>query len=104
MTLSAVTGDVLMIFVHMIYNVCRGVVDVSTLSAVSGDIFMIFVYMVYDVCLAKMQKYFLKGVISWVYLRTWKISVLFALAGHKENRKTCATRKFKVRTKRVRPV
>ena len=36
-------------------------------------------------------------------MRTWKISVLFALAGHKENRKTCATRKFKVRTKRVRP-
>ena len=36
-------------------------------------------------------------------MRTWKISVLFALAGHKENRKTCATRKFEVRTKGVRP-
>ena len=36
-------------------------------------------------------------------MRTWKISVLFELAGHKENRKTCATRKFKVWTKRVRP-
>ena len=74
-TLSAGTGDVFMIFVHMIYDVCRGVVDVSTLGTVSGDIFMIFVYMVYDVCLAKMQKYFQKGVISWVYLLTWKISV-----------------------------
>ena len=36
-------------------------------------------------------------------MRTWKISVLFALAGHKQNRKTCATRKFNVRTKRGRP-
>ena len=39
-----------MIFVHMLYDACRSVVDVSTLSAVSGDIFMIFVYMVYNVC------------------------------------------------------
>ena len=93
-TLSAGTGDVFMIFVHMIYGVCRGVVDVSTLSAVSGVIFMIFVSMVYDVCLAKMQKYFQKGVISWVYLRTWKISVSFAFKRHRDDKKTCAIPKF----------
>ena len=51
-TLSAVSGDIFMNFVYMVYNVCRSVVDVSTLSAVTGDVFIIFVHMIYDVCRA----------------------------------------------------
>ena len=41
-------GEIFMIFVYMAYNSCRSVVDVSTRSAGPGDVLMIIVHMFYN--------------------------------------------------------
>ena len=49
-TLYAVSYQIFMKFVHMLYNVRQTAVDVSTLTALSGDNLRIFVERPLNVC------------------------------------------------------